>query len=100
VPHQLCTFHVVRELTKAVLGAVAKVRKELAARKPKLKRGRPATKAARRAARQKKRLERKVSDLFENRYLFVRRQLSSARPSGGRWCGSVGACRTFGRCAR
>jgi hypothetical protein len=78
VPHQLCTFHVVRELTKAVLGAVAKVRKELAAREPKLERGRPATKAARRAARQKKRLEQKVSDLFENRYLFVRRQLSPA----------------------
>ena len=70
--------HVVRELTRAVLGAVAKVRKELAARKPKLKRGRPATKAARRAARQKKRLEQKVSDLFEHRHLFVRRQLSPA----------------------
>ena len=37
VPHQLGTFHVLRELTKAVLGAVAKVRKDLAARKPKLK---------------------------------------------------------------
>jgi hypothetical protein len=78
VPHQLCTFHVVRELTRAVLGAVAKVRKELAARKPQLKRGRPATKAARRAAGQKKRLEQKVSDLFEHRHLFVRRQLSPA----------------------
>src|SRR5262249_62120972 len=48
VPHQLCTFHVVRDLTKAVLSAVAKVRKELAAKKPKLKRGRPPTKEARR----------------------------------------------------
>ena len=79
VPHQLCTFHVLRELTKAVLGAVAKVRKDLAARKPKLKRGRPTTKAARRAARQKKRLEQKIGDLFEHRYLFVRRQLSPAQ---------------------
>ncbi len=78
VPHQLCTFHVVRELTKAVLGAVAKVRKELAARQPKLKRGRPATKEARRAARQKKRLEQKIGALFEHRYLFVRRQLTAA----------------------
>src|SRR4051812_11789248 len=76
VPHQLCTFHVVRELTKAVLGAVAKVRKELAARKPRLKRGRPATKEARRAARQKRRLERRIGELFEHRHLFVRRQLS------------------------
>ena len=78
VPHQLCTFHVLRELTKAVLGAVAKVRKELAARRPKLKRGRPTTKEARRAARQKKRLEQKIGELFEHRYLFVRRQLSPA----------------------
>jgi Transposase len=78
VPHQLCTFHVVRELTKAVLGAVAKVRKELAARKPTLKRGRPSTKEARRKARQKKRLEQKIGALFEHRYLFVQRRLSPA----------------------
>jgi hypothetical protein len=78
VPHQVCTFHVLRELTKAVLGAVAKVRKDLAARKPKLKRGRPATKAAQRAARQKRRLEQKIGDLFEHRHLFVRRRLSPA----------------------
>jgi Transposase len=78
VPHQVCTFHVLRELTKAVLGAVAKIRKDLASRKPKLKRGRPATKAARRAARQKKRLEQKIGALFEHRHLFVRRRLSPA----------------------
>src|SRR3954467_13259908 len=29
VPHQLCTFHVLREVTKAVLSAVAKLRKGL-----------------------------------------------------------------------
>jgi len=78
VPHQICTFHVVRELTKAVLGAVAKVRKDLAARKPKLKRGRPSTKEARRKARQKGRLEQKIGALFEHRHLFVRRRLSPA----------------------
>jgi hypothetical protein len=78
VPHQLCTFHVVRELTRAVLGAVAKVRKELAASQPKLKRGRPATEEARRAARQKRRLGQKIGALFEHRYLFVRRRLSPA----------------------
>jgi hypothetical protein len=57
---------------------VARVRKELAARPPKLKRGRPTTKEARWAARQKKRLEPKIGELFEHRYLFVRRQLSPA----------------------
>ena len=50
VSHQLCEFHVIKELTKAVLHAVAKVRKELAATKPKLGRGRPSSAAARKAA--------------------------------------------------
>jgi hypothetical protein len=77
IPHQLCTFHIIRELTKAILSAVAKERKRLAATAPKLPRGRPrATEAARRATRRKKRIENKVSDLFENRYLFVQRRLS------------------------
>jgi hypothetical protein len=78
VPHQLCTFHVLKELTKAVLGAVAKLRKSLAATAPKLGRGRPASKAARLAARRKKRIERKVGDLFEHRYLFVRHHLTAS----------------------
>ena len=76
MPHQLCTFHVLKEVTKAVLSAVAKLRKDLAAGAPKLPRGRPGSKAAKRAARRKKRIERKVGELFEHRYLFVRRQLS------------------------
>jgi hypothetical protein len=77
IPHQVCTFHVLRELTKAVLRAVAKGRKHLAAEAPKLPRGRPrADKASQRAARRKKSIQRKVSDLFENRYLFVQRRLS------------------------
>ena len=56
VPHQLCQFHVVKEITKEVLKAVAKVRERLAQSKPKLKRGRPSSKdqAARRAARKSK----------------------------------------------
>lgn len=77
VPHQVCTFHVLRELVKAVLGAVAEVRKELTAGKPRLPRGRP-TRAARRAARRKKRIEAKVGALFEHRHLFVKRALSRA----------------------
>ena len=78
VPHQVCTFHVLREVTKAVLSAVAQERKRLAAGAPKLPRGRPGSKAARRAARRKKRIEGKVGDLFEHRYLFVRRQLRAS----------------------
>src|SRR5436305_1866778 len=47
VPHQLCTFHVLKEVTKAVLSAVAQLRKGLTAGAPKLPRGRPGSTAAR-----------------------------------------------------
>jgi transposase-like protein len=77
IPHQLCTFHVLREVTKAVLSAVAQERKRLAATAPQLPRGRPrATPAARRATRCKKQIQRKVGDLFDHRYLFVQKHLS------------------------
>src|SRR3954470_8231824 len=76
VPHQLCTFHVLKEVTQAVLSAVAKLRKDLASGAPKLPRGRPSTKAAKQAARRKKRIEVKVGELFEHRYLFVQKRLS------------------------
>jgi hypothetical protein len=79
VPHQLCEFHVIKELTKVVLRAVAKVRKELAATKPKLGRGRPSSVAARKAARRRKQIDQKVGDLFEHRYLFVRHDLTRAQ---------------------
>jgi hypothetical protein len=79
VPHQVCTFHVLREIITEVLSALSKVRKELTAAAPKLGRGRPSTKAAKRAARQKKRIERKVGELFAHRYLFVRRRLTPAQ---------------------
>jgi Transposase len=76
VPHQLCTFHVIAELIKGILRAVASERKRLEASKPKLKRGRPSSKdkAARRLARQSKHLQQKISDLFQHRFLFVKRR--------------------------
>jgi hypothetical protein len=78
IPHQICTFHVLRDITKAVLSAVAQVRKGLTASAPKVGRGRPGTQAAKRAVRRKKRIEHKVGELFEHRYLFVKRRLSSS----------------------
>jgi hypothetical protein len=77
LPHQLCTFHVIKDLTKGVLKAVAKERARLAQCKPKLKRGRPASKekAARRLARKSKDIQQKISDLFQGRFLFVQRRL-------------------------
>ena len=79
IPHQLCEFHVIKELTKLVVRAVAKIRKELAATKPTLGRGRPTTADARRVARQRKRIEKKVGDLFQHRYLFVQHKLTPAQ---------------------
>src|SRR2546427_3362496 len=78
VPHQLCTFHVIKELTQGVLKAVAKERDRLAKAKPKLKRGRPSStdKAARRVARTNKAIQQKISDLFQDRFLFVKRRLT------------------------
>jgi hypothetical protein len=75
IPHQICQFHVLADLSKAVLHAVASVRKGLATRQPKLKRGRP-TKQDRPLVRQRQRLQAKIADLFTHRYLFVQRHLT------------------------
>jgi transposase-like protein len=78
VRHQVCEFHVIKEVTKAVLHALAKLRKEMAARIPKQPRGRPSRRRqaqARRIAQQKQR----VADLFEHRHLFVRHHLGEAQ---------------------
>lgn len=79
VPHQICEFHILKELTKAVLRAVAQVRKQLAERKPLAKRGRPSTSAAKRVARKRERLQQKIADLFEHRHLFVQHDLTPAQ---------------------
>ncbi len=71
VPHQICEFHVIADLTLAVLRAVAKVRKAIRARIPAASRGRPRAGEATRLARAKKRLEAKIANLFEHRHLFV-----------------------------
>ena len=78
VAHQVCQFHIIAELTKAVLKVVARARQALKARMPALARGRPGTQAQRRAARRKKRLQRQGTDLFDHRHLFVKHHLSPA----------------------
>jgi hypothetical protein len=77
VPHQVCRFHVLKEITKAVLHALAKLRKEMKARLPKRPRGRP-KKGQSREVRRAKRQEERINDLFEHRHLFVRRKLTAA----------------------
>jgi phage tail protein X len=76
VPHQLCTFHIIAEISKAVLGAMASARKGLAATQPTLPKGRPSTQAAKAAARTKKRLAAQCAALCTHRYLFVQRHLN------------------------
>ena len=75
VRHQLCEFHVIKEINKAMLHAVAKLRKELSAGIPKQSRGRPG-KAQKAQARKISRRKQRVTDLFENRHLFVRHGLT------------------------
>jgi hypothetical protein len=74
-PHQICEFHVIKELTLAILRAVAQVRKRLKASMPALGRGRPSRKSNK-VARRRKRLERKITDLFDHRHLFVKHHLT------------------------
>jgi hypothetical protein len=79
IPHQVCESHIVKELTKAVLRVLARLRKRLAAPAPKLPRGRPPdTPEGQRLHRQAPAIQRRVSALFEHRHLFVRHHLSAA----------------------
>ena len=78
VPHQICEFHVMKEIVKAVLRAVVSERKALAAKQPQGPKGRPSTKAAKQAARKKKRWAQKGADLFTHRHLWVKHHLSAS----------------------
>jgi Transposase len=77
VPHQVCRFHVLKEITKAVLHALAKLRKERRAQLPKRPRGRP-KKTQSKQTRRAKRQEQQINDLFEHRHLFVRKKRTAA----------------------
>ncbi len=78
VPHQICRFHILKELTLSILRAVAKVRKQLHARLPRLPRGRP-KKGRRRHARRKQRQKQRINELYEHRHLFVTHHLTPAQ---------------------
>jgi hypothetical protein len=76
VPHQICVFHIIKEINKAILKAVASVRRALHQKMPEVGRGRPSGTAGKAAARKRKRLEAKIGAIFEHRHLFVARHLS------------------------
>jgi hypothetical protein len=80
IPHQVCEFHILKELVTVVLRVVARLRKRLAEEAPKLPRGRPPSDPeSRRKVRHAKRIERRVTELFEHRHLFVRHHLGTAQ---------------------
>lgn len=74
--HQVCEFHILKEITLSVLRSVSNVRKGLLSRIPKINRGRPSTTAQKRKARRGKTLRAKLTDLFNNRHLFVKHHLT------------------------
>ena len=77
IPHQICEFHIIKELTQAILCSVAQVRKQLKASLPALGRGRPSRKT-RKLARRRRRIENRITNLFDHRHLFVRHHLTVA----------------------
>jgi transposase len=77
LPHQICEFHILHDLNQAILRVLAQVRKQLAAQQPKLGRGRP-TANQRKLVQKRQRLQQKIADLFEHRYLFVQHHLTDA----------------------
>jgi Transposase len=76
--HQICAFHVLKEITRAILHALAMLRKEMTAQIPKQARGRPRKEQEGQAWLIAFR-KRRVAELFEHRYLFVRHHLSPAQ---------------------
>jgi hypothetical protein len=78
VRHQVCRFHVIKEITQAVLHALAVLRKKLASQIPRQPRGRP-SKARQGQTRRSAQQQQQVAELFEQRYLFVRHHLSAVQ---------------------
>jgi len=76
--HQRCRFHILQAIVRAVLRALARLRKQFKAAIPKQRRGRPRT-ADRAQARRAQRLRQRVVDLFTHRHLFVKHHLSAAQ---------------------
>jgi len=80
IPHQVCKFHILKELTQAVSRVLARLRKRLAEQAPKLPRGRPKnTPAARHRHHRAKAIHHRIAELFEHRHLFVRHRLTASQ---------------------
>jgi len=77
ISHQICEFHVKKEINKAILKAVAQVCRAFDKTKVKRsRRGRPATPEEKATVRRNERIDAKIGALFEHRYLFVQKTLT------------------------
>lgn len=76
VRHQVCQFHIIKEITKDILKAVTQVRRELKHKKTKRSRGRPCGVEAERIAQENRRVQKRIAELFDCRYLFVKHSLT------------------------
>jgi len=72
VKHQSCQFHIIKEITKDILKAVTRVRRQLKQKKTKRSRGRPCGQQAKQIGRKNKQVQKKIAELFEHRHLFVK----------------------------
>jgi transposase-like protein len=75
--HQLCVFHVIKDITKLILDAVRRMRTAMGRRGKagrKKKRGRKGAKSKARAARRGMTLKEKASFIFKRRHLIVKRR--------------------------
>jgi hypothetical protein len=75
--HQLCVFHVIKDINKLILGAVRRMRKAMNRRGKagrKKKRGRKGAKAKAAAARRGLTVKEKAHFVFKHRHLIVKRR--------------------------
>ena len=75
--HQLCVFHVIKDINKLILDAVRRMRTAMGRRGKagrKKKRGRKGAKSKARAARRGMTLKEKASFVFKHRHLVVKRR--------------------------
>jgi Transposase len=81
--HQLCVFHVIKDINKLVLDAVRRLRSAMSRRGKagrKKRRGRKGAKAKARAARRGLTVKEKANFVFKRRHLIVKRRENLTKP--------------------
>jgi len=81
--HQLCVFHVIKDINKLILDAVRRMRTAMSRRGKagrKKKRGRKGAKAKARAARRGLTVKGKANFVFKRRHLIVKRRENLSKP--------------------